>query len=74
MILIILIKSYLARVDEDQWRISFVFKLRMFWVSRRENDGEGWVLVEHPGHLLYDGGGLLQVRLLQDQEVILIEC
>ena len=46
----------------------------MFGVSRRENDGEGWILVEHPGRLLYDGGGQLHVDLLHDQEVILIEC
>ena len=46
----------------------------MFGVPGRENDGEGWVLVEHPRHRLYDGGGLLQVCLLQDEEVILIEC
>ena len=66
--------DYLMRVDKDQWRVSFVFKLWMFGVSRRENDGEGRVLVEHLGHRLHDGVGLLQVCLLHDEEVILIKC
>ena len=43
-------------------------------ISSRENDGEDWILVEHPGRLLYDGGGLLQVGLIQDEEVIFVEC
>ena len=66
--------KYFMRVDEDQRRIAFVFNFGMFWISRREKDGEGRILVEHLGHQLHDGVGLLQVCLLQDQEVILIEC
>ena len=46
--------KYLARVDEDQRRISFVFKFGLFWVSKAEKDGEGWIQIERPGHPLHD--------------------
>ena len=43
----------------------------MFFMG--DYDGKYRVLIEHPGHLLYDGGGEVQVSLLQQEEVTFIE-
>ena len=61
----------LRGIEENQRRVSLVFKLVMFFMG--DYDSKYRVLIEHPGHLLYDGGGQVQVSLLQQEEVTFIK-